>query len=154
LIGYFTGPIAGKEPGRNPYIINNTKCLTPGYKFNDLHVFALPRDYLESTGIDNLVIKESPASGNCVIGCVTIEVEGAQAFYAENITWPFGGYVKDSNPLIKEKIEYSIDSYGDGKLVLRESKKTSEYETGARGAVKSFWYPISCFFKRLFGGSC
>ena len=93
------------------------------------------------------------------------------------------GSVDESNPLIKETIEYSIAGFKDGDLIVYKSKQTSEYNNGQSNKVETFdkpnvdseeptpepqpestpeptpgpqgfWSKIGCFFKTLFGGSC
>lgn len=59
---------------------------------------------------------------------------------------PYGGfdygYVPDSNPLIKETIEYSIAGFVDGKLFIYESKRTSEYIDATPVKVQTFDNPV------------
>ena len=151
LIGYYTGPMVDKYES---YQIKNNECLTKGYKFNSLSIYWNTKDKPDSIDPNNLLL--------------------------ENVE-PYGGYVDQDNPLIKEDIEYSIAGFSGGKLVLYKSKQTSEYNNGtpkkvetfsnplgnkepdkitptptpSQGPVKrGFWQAIICFFRGLFGRGC
>ena len=142
LIGYYTGPMVDKYES---YQIKNNECLTKGYKFNSLSIYWNTKDKPNSIETDNLLLK--------------------------NIE-PYGGYIDQNNPLIKEDVEYSIAGFSGGKLVLYKSKQTSEYNNGTPKKVETFasplknieptpelvkrgfWQSIICFFRGLFGRGC
>jgi len=112
LIGYYTGPMVDKYES---YQIKNNECLIKGYKFNSLSIYWNTKDKPNFIDSNNLLLED-------------IE--------------PYGGYVDQNNPLIKEDIEYSIAGFSDGKLVLYESKQTSEYNNGAPKKVETFSNPL------------
>lgn len=187
LIGFYTGPVVNKYEA---YQIENDKCLDKGYKFNTLYIYWTTKEIFNSLNLKDLkLLSEKVASGGW-------DDEGNPLYYdvyspadltllLEDIE-SYGGYIDETNPLIKETIEYSVAGYSDGKLVVYKSKQTSEYNNGQSNKVetfekpkinnkepinptptpvptqnlepqpvkKDFWNSISCFIKRLFGGSC
>ena len=191
LIGFYTGP--GLGPGVNTYEayqIENNKCLKKGYKFNTLYIYWTTKEKFNCLNLEELKINSEKYTGSGTDG------EGNPLYYdvyspadltllLEDVE-PYGGYIDETNPLIKETIEYSVAGYLDGKLVVYKSKQTSEYNNGQSNKVETFekpkinnvepinptltpeqtqnpepqpvkidfWNSISCFFKRLFGGSC
>lgn len=151
LISYVTGPMV-----KSPEIkqINNNECLVKGYKFNSLNIYWNTKDKPNSINSKNLLLEN-------------IEVAG--------------GYIDQSNPLLKDDVEYSIGGFSGKKLVLYKSKQTLEYSNGDQKKVETFanplktiepdqpsitpspftklekrgfWQAISCFFKSLFGKTC
>jgi len=151
LIGYYTGPMVKNYES---YQIKNNECLTKGYKFNSLSIYWNTKDKPNSIDPNHLLLED---------------VE------------PYGGDVVQSNPLVKEDIEYSIAGFSGEKLVIYKSKQTSEYNDGSpkkvetftnplktiptplpepepepvnRGFWQSIWHSIICFFKGLFGRGC
>lgn len=107
FIGYITGPVIRCE---NPYIISSDECLTQFYKANDLTIYAVDRDYLDKTGLENIDFETDPN----ILG-YTLEI---------NPDWE---YTIIANPLVKEEIYYSIAGFNDTELILYESKKISRY---------------------------
>lgn len=151
LIGYYTGPMVKEYES---YQIKNNKCLTKGYKFNSLSIYWNTKDMPNFIDSNNLLLKN---------------VE------------PYGEYVYQDNPLIKEDIEYSIAGFSGGKLIIYKSKQTSEYNDGTPKKIeifinpleknesneiastsahspepvkRGFWKSIICFFKGLFSRGC
>ncbi|MCX6737092.1 MAG: hypothetical protein NTW73_03355, partial [Candidatus Parcubacteria bacterium] len=112
LIGYYTGPMVDKY---ELYQVKNNECLTKGYKFNKLSIYWNTKDKLNSIDTNNLLLED---------------VE------------PYGGYVDQSNPLIKEDIEYSIAGFSGNKLVIYKSKQISEYNNGTAKKVETFDNPL------------
>jgi hypothetical protein len=156
LIGYYTGPMVDTYEA---YKIENDACLQKGYKFNSLNVYWTTKEKFDTLDLENLNVADL-------------------TFLLEDVE-PYGGYVDESNPLIKETIEYSIAEFKDGDLIIYKSKQTSEYNNGQSNKVETFdkpnldsegptpepqpeptpepqgfWSRIGCFFKTLFGGSC
>ncbi|MCG7850167.1 MAG: hypothetical protein MIO93_13480 [ANME-2 cluster archaeon] len=187
LIGFYTGPMFDTYEA---YQIENDKCLDKGYYHNKFNIYWTTKENFDHLDIKKLKLdSEKVASsgqdddGNPVYYDVYSPAD--LTLLLEHIE-PYGGYIDETNPLIKETIEYSVAGYSDGKLVVYKSKQTSEYNNGQSNKVetfekpninnkepinptitpeptqniepqpvnKSFWNSISCFIKRLFGGSC
>lgn len=107
FIGYITGPVIRCE---NPYVITSDECLTQFYKANDLTIYAVDRDYLDTVGLENIYFETDPN-----IRGYTLEF---------NPDWDYAIIV---NPLVEEEIYYSIAGFNDTELILYESKKISKY---------------------------
>lgn len=118
LIGYFTGPMVDKYEA---YQIKNNECLTKGYKFNSLSIYWTTKEKFNSLDLKNLKLTD-----------ITLLLENIE---------PYGGYVNENNPLIKEDVEYSIAGFSGGKLILYKSKQTSEYNNGTPKKVETFTNP-------------
>ncbi|KKT77450.1 MAG: hypothetical protein UW73_C0020G0022 [Microgenomates group bacterium GW2011_GWB1_44_8] len=112
LISYITGPMV---QGSEINQIKNSECLSKGYKFNSLKIYWNTKDNPNSIDQNNLLLDN-------------VEV--------------YGGYVDQSNPLIKESIEYSIAGFSGGKLILYKSKQTSEYNNGSQKKIETFNSPL------------
>jgi len=118
LIGYYTGPMVDTYEA---YQIENNDCLEKGYKFNSLNIYWATKEKFDALDIENLNVAD-----------LTLLLEDVE---------PYGGYVDESNPLIKETIEYSIAGFKDGNLIIYKSKQTSEYNDGQSNKVETFDKP-------------
>lgn len=112
LIGYYTGPMVENYES---YQIKNNECWTKGYKFNSLKIYWNTNDKPNLIEPNNLLL--------------------------DNVE-PYGWYIDQSNPLVKEDIEYSIAGFSGGKLVLYKSKQTSEYNNGTPKKIETFANPL------------
>jgi len=119
LIGYITGPMVDKYEA---YQINNNECLTKGYKFNSLSIYWTTKEKFNSIDLKNLKLTD-----------ITLLLGNIE---------PSGGYISDSNPLVKEDVEYSIAGFSNGKLIFYKSSQTSEYNNGSRKKVETFSSPL------------
>jgi|TARA_Y100000034_G_C6769275_1_gene343113 hypothetical protein len=118
LIGYYTGPMVDTYEA---YQIENDACLQKGYKFNSLNIYWATKEKFNTLDIANLNVDD-----------LTLLLEDIE---------PYGGYVDESNPLIKETTEYSIAGFKDGNLIVYKSKQTSEYNNGQSNKVETFDKP-------------
>lgn len=178
LIGYITGPMV---KGHEAYIVEKDKCLSMGYKFNQIKVLAARKSYIDSVGVNNLQTQKVQIPGECPGGCYSEELSDKNVFVSDEKIYPYGGYIEQNNPLVKEEIDYSIAGFSGEKLILYKSKQISEYNNGAPKKVETFsnplgnkepnkipptptpspehvkrgfWQSIVCFFKGLFGKGC
>ena len=113
FIGFYTGPMIDTYEA---YQIENDKCLDKGYKFNSLYIYWTAKEKFYSLNLKDLNLDSENSPADLILLLENIE--------------PYGGYVNETNPLIKETIEYSVVGYSDGKLVVYISKQTSEYNNG------------------------
>ena len=151
LIGYITGPMID---GYEVYVVESGECLTTTYKFDELRIYAVETDYLNSVGLEEIDFASDP---NVMAYGEVIDV--------------YGDYISDDDPLIEEEIEYAIAGFVDNGLVLYMSARTSRYNDGTPDVVEDFvgpdipniesgmgwegfWDSFVCFFKGLFGNSC
>jgi hypothetical protein len=105
------------------YIIEPDKCLTMGYKFNNLKILAAKKSYIDSVGIDK------------------IDISNENIFSSVEQISPYGGYVNKNNPLAKMVVEFSIAGFSEDNLILYKSKETSEYNDGTSTKVENFEKP-------------
>ncbi len=110
-----TASYSGPMVQGETYTVENNKCLTKGYKFNTLHIYWGTNDG-----------QPAPAETHKII-----DIE------------PYGGLVVDTDPIVKETIEYSIAGIVDGKLVVYKSKQTSSYNNGKADKIETFKSPIT-----------
>ncbi|NTV23161.1 MAG: hypothetical protein HGA85_02165 [Nanoarchaeota archaeon] len=183
LIGYYTGPMIKSYEA---YQIEDNKCLQKGYKFNKLSIYWTTKEKFGTLDLKNLKLDSEKVltsakdmEGNPVYADRFFPAELTRLL--ENVE-PFGGFVDNSDPLVKEEVEYSLAEDSKGDIIIYKSKQTSEYSNGQppkevvfekpnpeenpvvpveptadpepQPAKRSFWDSISCFFKSLFGGSC
>jgi len=129
LVAYTTGPMTPPDP----YIIEENKCLTRGYKFNTLAIYAMQKTYLDSKGIKN------------------IDFVNDTNVLASNIKdFKFGTYVDNSDPTNKEEYIYNVAgfmaknvevSYNSVYLFL--SQKTTWYNDSTPTKTENFTVAIS-----------
>ena len=174
LIGYYIGPMVDTYEA---YQIQNGACLEKGYKFNSLSVYWTTKEKFDTLDIKNLKLNSKKVAtggkdnnGNPVY--IDVFTPDYLTLLLEDIE-PYGGYIDESNPLIKETIEYSIAGFSNEKLIVYKSKQIFEYNNGQLNKVETFdkpsvnnqkpnptqepqgfWSKVGCFFKKLFGGIC
>jgi hypothetical protein len=119
LIGYITGPMVDKYEA---YQIKNNECLTKGYKFNSLSIYWATKEKFNLIDLKSLKLSD-----------ITLLLENIE---------PSGGYISDSNPLVKEDVEYSIAGFSNEKLIFYKSKQTSEYNNGSQKKIETFSNPL------------
>jgi hypothetical protein len=105
FVGYITGPVIQCE---NPYIINSSDCLTQFYKANTLTVYAIERDYFDSTGLNE----------------IDFESDSNILPYTFDFNVNFD-VTSDTNPLTKEERYYSVAGFNDTALILYEERRVS-----------------------------
>jgi hypothetical protein len=130
LIGYITGPMVN---GDNAYIIKQDECLTKGYKFNDLQILSADKTYIDSIYLNALDIN------NVNIHNLNMTID------------PYGGDIDNSNPLVKEDLEYTLIQLSDNSFSLYLSKQTSSYNDGTPVKVETF--PSPNFFTDVASGN-
>jgi len=155
LLGYYVGPMVETY---EVYQVEEGKCLDKGYKFNTLNLYWVTKDQFSQLDLKNLDLK-SPENK------LKLLLEGVESY---------GGYVEESNPLIKETIEYSITEGLSSDVMIYKSGQISEYNDGRPNQIEvfenpginnpttitippqslGFWGKIFCFFSGLFGKGC
>jgi len=101
LIGKAYGPMAEDD---KPYIIEQNKCLSVGYKFQDLKIYWAKRDYVNLVG---------------ALGSSSLE-NNSNFHFLETVS-PAGYYVPDSSPITHEDISYALKKNPDGSFALAQS---------------------------------
>jgi len=133
IIGAITGPMVGDLSEAEIVELEQDVCISKGYKFNKIRVFAVERDYFEEMD-SNIDLKSDKV-------------------YAANIeTEPYAGYVSNSNPLSKVTQVLTIKEVTNDGLILEVFSEHDENNHPVSPA--SFLTTIFCFFSSLFGMSC
>jgi len=142
LIGYYTGPMIDTYEA---YQIQDNTCLDKGYKFNSLSIYWTTKEKFNTLDLKNLKLESEKVAiggrdddGNPIY--MDVYSPSDLVLLLEHIE-PYGGYVDESNPLIKETIEYSIAGFSDEKLIVYKSKQTFEYNNGQSNKVETFNKP-------------
>ena len=138
LLGY----IDYVSDGYNIYVVENDKCLTKGYKFNRLHLYWTPREYVDSVGVENIKVEpvwienENHDSGGYHEYQITDE---NVHLLLENVDVT-GGYVTKGTKVSSEEEYYAIYSEDD-ELKLYLSEKVTIYKDGNKN-VASYAPPV------------
>lgn len=180
LVAHITGPMVDSSGFS---LIENGKCLSKGYKFNSLQVLAVEKNYLNSIGINNFnpfkkvlkknILKNEDSKCYYESGKPAPCLDNKEDWYEDDLDDKkvsvlsdnfdvYGGYVKDSDPLIKETVEYSIVDLTGNKIGLQKTRVTSEFNNGKPPVTQviedssitpkqtpikmGFWKKIFCFF--------
>jgi len=142
IVGKITGPTINPEQGFDLVSITKNECLTKGYKFNQLTVYAIDKNYYFSTTQSALDFN----SPNVYESSIAID--------------PYGGYVSNSDPTTDINMILTIRAISNKKLVLDVASETSNSGTQIikpivqpepEQATPGFIENIISFFKRLFG---
>jgi hypothetical protein len=139
LIGFITGHQAHPYEA---YQVENGVCLHKGYKLNAFSVYWTTKEKFSQLDLNNLKVQaEHPRDAVLAkMGYVYVPFPTELTYLTEEIR-PAGGYVDNSNPLIKETIEYSITESPTGGLMAYMSKRTSEYNNVWPDKVETFEKP-------------
>lgn len=185
FIGFYTG--VGLERNKNyaAYRVTSDKCLTKGYKFNKLDIFWTTKKKFAAMNLDNLALntKKIASSGK--------DRNGKTIYYdlyaPENLELladkveSSNTQVSNTDPLVKETLEYSLFKNSSGKLTWYQSKRISEYGDGSQQKIENFqapgtvaasssalekhpenkpvknqgfWHSVFCFFKIISASNC
>ncbi|MFA5023926.1 MAG: hypothetical protein WC523_03160 [Patescibacteria group bacterium] len=146
LIGFYTGPMVSLPNGTKKeyiaYKVKNNECLTKGYKFNKLDLFWTTSEKFTALNLDNLKLntKKVASSGK--------DLNGKTIYY--NVYSPKNlellvehvesadGQVSNTDPLIKETLEYSLIKNSKGKLSWYKSKRITDYNDGSQQRIETF----------------
>jgi hypothetical protein len=104
FLGHITGPMV---KSMETYVIKPNECLTKGYKFNRLEVYALDKKYFNANG-----------------GLKGLKVNDSKALVSDTEIEPYAGYVSNDQKFVKERIEYAIKGLSKTTLMLRQTKVT------------------------------
>lgn len=106
LIGKTSGPMAG---GDGISLVKNNTCISKGYKFNSLDLYWNTKEKPKVIDADKLLVKEMDV---------------------------YAGYADDSSPIIKQTVEYTLFTAGEGFKLLK-TKETTEYNNGSPIRIKN-----------------
>ncbi len=135
LISFVTGPIADSE---KPTVVDSNTCLSKGYKFNSLKLYAFDKSYFNTVGIEGIKVGKQSVPGDCAGGCFMPAMTDEHAIQVTPNIEPYGGYVSDKDSRTKESIEYSIIGLENGTVNLAKTKQTTSYESLQGDKVEVF----------------
>ncbi len=121
IIGHITGPMI---IGAERYTINSNQCLTIGYKFNQLNIYAVILSYFNDKGLDNIDLN---STGKVVPSNISI---GAGNYY-----------ITDNDPLIEENIDYTIAGFTDDQIILYKSRHEKRFNDDSLNQIDTFSQP-------------
>jgi hypothetical protein len=121
IVGRVAGP--GGDLQEVSQIDKNT-CLIKGYKYNQYAVYALEKNYFNSTSINDL------------------DFGSSNAFKANIEIDPAGRYVPDSDPITSEAFSYMITGIKDGDLNLEQVTQNSSSNLNKNSSINSSLYPF------------
>ncbi|MDP4240395.1 MAG: T9SS type A sorting domain-containing protein [Bacteroidota bacterium] len=119
LIGYSIG--VSSSMSIPAYSISSSDCLTKGYKYNSLAIYAAQKSYL--TGKDITAI-DWTKDGNAVKSNMDIEC--------------YGGFLDDSNPISAIDQFYRIVGFTDNSVVLYKWKEINKFNNGKPDSTKIY----------------
>jgi len=124
LLGYIVGPSYD-----NPqfFEIMNKQCLEKGYKFNDLGLYWAQKKYIDSVGIENIVINTQIGPelyGDAYFRQVTND---PNIYFITSMIDPGDFWVDDFNHVKKQFSFYEIAGFIGTEIVLYLHQQTNIY---------------------------
>jgi hypothetical protein len=105
------------------YEVLSSNCLSKGYKFYTLELYAVPKTYLIGKDTSEL---DLPNDKNAVITNIQIN--------------PYYGYINNSNPLISVEQYYKIVGFTESSVIIYKWQEINKYNNGQKDQVKTFDY--------------
>ena len=103
------------------YLISSAECLTKGYKFNKLEIFAIDKKFIENQDIQTI---DLPNEKNAFISNFQID--------------PYAGYYDNSNPISAIEQYYKIMGFTDNTIVLHKWKEVIKFNNGSPYSTTTF----------------
>jgi hypothetical protein len=130
------------------YLIKQNECLTRGYKFNELEIYAVDKGYLNSIGGLKGLKELGRKRLNKPISEDSTTIYPKESLVGENILisaspikpWQKSGSDNGTH-LAAETIEYSIAGFSGDKLILYESKRISKFDSSIPDKIETFSKP-------------
>lgn len=105
------------------YVINQEECLTKGYKFNTLEIYAVHSTYINGKSLGGL---DLPHDKNALKSSIDIN--------------PYYGYVDNSNPLCEVNEFYKIAGFTPTSVVLFKWKEIRRFNNGTPEQIDEYSY--------------
>jgi len=112
--------------------IENEKCLDKGYKFNDLGLYWAQKKYVDSIGIENIVIKTNIGPelwGDTYFKQVTND---PNIFFITSALDPGDFWVDDYNNLKSQISDYEIAGFIGNEIVIYLAQQIQQYDDGLK----------------------
>jgi hypothetical protein len=123
------------------YVVKKDSCLSMGYKFNRLNILWTTLEYFNQVGLAGLDIPQCLAKKSASTGAVPPPV----VVLTTSIN-PYGATVPDSDPLVREELQYRL-FYLNNSLIVYLAKKTS-INSDKTSLVESFEAPATAVAPR------
>lgn len=112
--------------GSKGVLVKNNECIS-GYKYSEVDIYWVTKSSFKATDLEDFKnLKTKPYTG-----------------YLMKKMPHYLGYVKNTDPLVKQTVEYSITQNSGGKLSLYKSRVISDYNNGTPQKVETFRTPSS-----------
>lgn len=125
---YVIESISAGTPGNvesSNVIVKNDQCLSADSMYFHSVFFVVDKSYIDSIGVDNFV----PSKGNIYEnGVVPLKKDFNS----------YGRYVSDTNPVVKQIINYLLVKDSEGNFILQKDKTISTYSSN----IKDLLLPI------------
>ena len=129
VLGFIVGPMYDSP---HFFEIENEKCLDKGYKFNDLGLYWAQKKYVDSIGIENIVIKTNIGPelwGDTYFKQVTND---PNIFFITSALDPGDFWVDDYNNLKSQISDYEIAGFIGNEIVIYLAQQIQQYDDGLK----------------------
>ena len=137
ILGYIVGPTYDSPQF---FEIQNGKCLDKGYKFNDLGLYWAQKKYVDSIGIENIVIKTDIGPelwGDAYFKQVTND---PNIFFITSAIDPGDIWVPDYETLKARISDYEIAGFVGDQIIIYLSKQI-QYFSPAEEEIVEYNFP-------------
>ena len=137
ILGYIVGP---SYDSPSFFIIKNNEVLQKGYKFNDLGLYWASTKYIDSVGINNIVINSNIGPdlyGDEYFKKVT---NNPNIFFITSCIDPGDFWVDDVNDLKSQISNYEIAGFIGNEIVVYLAKQIQTFRAGDT-SIKDFDLP-------------
>lgn len=127
MLGFIVGPTYDSP---HFFEIKNENCLEKGYKFNDLGLFWAQKKYVDSIGIDKIIINSNIGPdlyGDAYFKQVTND---PNIFFITSALDPGDFWVDDYNNLKSQISDYEIAGFIGNEIVLYLAQQIQQYDDG------------------------
>jgi len=127
LLGFIVGPTYDSP---HFFEIKNEDCLEKGYKFNDLGLFWAQKKYVDSIGIDKIIINSNIGPdlyGDAYFKQITND---PNIFFITSALDPGDFWVDDYIKLKSQISDYEIAGFIGNEIVLYLAQQIKKYDNG------------------------
>jgi len=137
LLGFIVGPTYDSP---HFFEIKNEDCLEKGYKFNDLGLFWAQKKYVDSIGIDKIIINSNIGPdlyGDAYFKQITND---PNIFFITSALDPGDFWVDDYMELKSQISDYEIAGFIGDEIVIYLVRQIKKYDNGDED-IETFDYP-------------
>ncbi len=123
ILGYIIGP---SYDSPNFFLIKNNEVLQKGYKFNDLGLYWSQKKYVDSVGIENIVIKTDIGPEYYRYEYFEKVTNDPNIFFITSVIDPGDFWADDSNPLMEQSTDYKIAGFIGNEIVVYRARQVQK----------------------------